>query len=58
MSLVLTRRPGQSIRIGSDITVTIVQQKRSGRAVLVSVDAPKEVRVLRGELDRKAQANA
>lgn len=46
--LVFTRREGQTIQIG-DVVVTIVKT-HSGR-VKVGIDAPKEVRVMRGELD-------
>ena len=57
MSLVLTRRSGQSIRIGDDITITVSEV--SGGAVRVSIDAPRTVPVNRTEvLDAIAQSNA
>jgi len=51
--LVLTRKADETIRIGDDIVVTIVRVK--GNSVRVGVEAPKGVRVVRGELlDRTA----
>jgi carbon storage regulator len=47
--LVLTRKIGQSIKIGDNITITIHGFK--GRdAVSVSIDAPKDMKVDRGEI--------
>jgi len=46
--LVLSRRPGESIQISDDITVT-VSQVRGGR-VRLSISAPTEVRILRKEI--------
>lgn len=46
--LVLSRKQGQQIRIGDDIVITIVQ---SGKNVRVGVDAPKEIQVIRRELE-------
>jgi len=43
--LVLTRKPGESIRIDGEITVT-VSEVRGGR-VKLSIDAPKSVRIVR-----------
>lgn len=50
--LVLTRKLKESIRIGDDITVTIVRVK--GNAVRIGIEAPRHVRVIRGELNRLA----
>lgn len=47
--LILTRKKGESIRIGDDIVVTIVQ---CGRRVKVGVKAPQGVLILRTELDK------
>lgn len=44
-NLVLTRRPGEAIQIGPDITVHIVSVE--GSKVRVAVHAPKDVTVLR-----------
>ena len=46
--LVLSRKTRQQIRIGEDITVTILLVK--GQVVRVGVEAPRDVRVLRAEL--------
>ncbi len=46
--LVLTRKEGESIIIGGEIIVTVSQIQRS--RVRFAIDAPKDVRVLRGEL--------
>ena len=47
--LVLSREERQSIRLGDDITVTIV--RLSGDQVRLGIDAPREIRVLRDELE-------
>ena len=46
--LVLTRKLNEEIRIGNDITVTIVRVK--GESVRIGINAPKHVRVMRSEL--------
>lgn len=46
--LVLSRKPDQTIQIGDNIKITIVQVK--GNQVRVAIDAPKDVQILRGEL--------
>ncbi len=51
--LVLTRRDGESFLAGDDIEITVLEA-RSGRARL-AVRAPKDCRVLRGELLRPEQ---
>jgi len=47
--LVLTRKSEERIQIGPDITVTILRVK--GGTVRVGVEAPADVKILRGELD-------
>ena len=47
--LVLTRKENETIRIGDDIVITLI--KTSGGKVRIGVDAPKSVKVLRGELE-------
>ena len=47
--LVLTRKNMETIRIGEDIVVTVVQTGR-GR-VKLGIEAPAHLRVLRGELE-------
>ena len=49
--LILMRRAGESIRIGDDITVKIVNVDRN--RVRVGVNAPREVRVDREEVAEK-----
>jgi carbon storage regulator CsrA len=47
--LVLSRKAGQRIHIGDGITVEI--RRIAGNRVTIALDAPKEVRILRGELE-------
>lgn len=47
--LVLTRKPQEKIRIGNDITITVIKTK--GKTVRLGIDAPNDVTVLRGELE-------
>ncbi len=47
--LVLTRKPREEIRIGNGITITILRVK--GQQVRVGIEAPNDVRIVRGELD-------
>ena len=46
--LILSRRPGESLVIGDDVTVTVVAIK--GNQVRIGVNAPKNVRVDREEI--------
>ena len=46
--LILQRKPGESLVIGNDITVSIVSVE-NGR-VQLAIDAPREVPILRSEL--------
>ena len=46
--LVLTRKLGETLVIDGRIKISIVAVRQ--RQVRVSIDAPKEVRILRGEL--------
>ncbi len=52
--LILTRREGESVRIGDDITITVLRVK--GSQVRLGVDAPKTVAVQRGEIAGHAGA--
>jgi carbon storage regulator CsrA len=54
--LVLSRKLNEQIRIGENITVTILRVK--GNTVRVGVDAPRSVRVIRSELPPKSGAGA
>jgi len=46
--LVLTRRPGESIVVGEDIVVTVIEIK--GGQVRIGIDAPRDVEVYREEI--------
>jgi len=48
--LVLSRKVGEKIVIGDNITITI--NRIAGNRVTVGVDAPGDVHILRGELQR------
>ncbi len=52
--LVLTRRPGQSIRVGDGIELVVVRIE--GDRVVLGIEAPREVRVVRSELLRDLEA--
>lgn len=52
--LVLTRKPMQQVHIGDNITITVVKVDRN--SVRVSIEAPRDVRILRGELPRFDEA--
>ncbi|MBB3047246.1 carbon storage regulator [Litorivivens lipolytica] len=49
--LVLNRTPGQVFTIGDDIRITIVSV--NGKNVRVGIEAPREVTVLRAELEKR-----
>ncbi len=51
--LVLTRRPKQQIMIGDDIVINIVEVY--GDNVRIAIDAPRNVKVYRGEIYRVIQ---
>lgn len=54
--LVLTRRPGQSILIGDNIEMKIIDIQ--GDQVRIGINAPRDVSILRKELmDEVRQAN-
>ena len=46
--LVLSRKPSESILIGSDVRITILKVERSH--VRIGIEAPGEVTILRAEL--------
>ncbi|MBR56526.1 MAG: carbon storage regulator [Myxococcales bacterium] len=51
--LLLSRKPGQGIRIGSDIIITVKEVR--GRQVRLGIEAPGEVPVYREEIYRAIQ---
>jgi carbon storage regulator len=51
--LVLTRRPGESIMIGDDVVVTVLDVR--GDVVRVGIKAPRSVQVHREEVYRELQ---
>jgi carbon storage regulator len=53
--LILTRRPTQTVTIGSDITVTVLEIR--GRQVRIGVSAPRDIPVLREEINEKARSH-
>lgn len=46
--LVLTRKPGEKIFIGDNMSLTVVEIK--GDSVRIAVDAPREIKIYRGEI--------
>jgi len=44
----LTRKPGEKIFIGDNVSLTVVEVK--GDSVRIAVDAPREVKIYRGEI--------
>lgn len=52
--LVLSRRAGEKIVIGDDVTVTVLEVR--GDVVRVGIDAPRSIRVHREEVHRELQA--
>jgi len=46
--LILTRREGESIRIGHDVVITVVEVR--GSQVRIGVEAPRSVQVHRAEV--------
>lgn len=46
--LVLTRKMDQKIHLGDDITITVLRVR--GNTIRLGIDAPRDLRVVRGEL--------
>ena len=51
--LILTRRTGETLRIGDDVTLTILGVK--GNTVRIGIDAPRDVTVHREEVYLRIQ---
>lgn len=51
--LILTRRAGETVMIGSDVTITVLGVK--GNQVRIGIDAPKDVAVHREEIFERIQ---
>lgn len=54
--LILTRRVGETLMIGDDITVTVLGVK--GNQIRVGVNAPKDVAVHREEIFQRIHSEA
>lgn len=46
--LVLTRKPGQTLRIGDDIVIKIVETR--GEGIRIGIEAPRDMIIQRGEV--------
>ena len=49
--LILTRRAGESILIGDDITITVLDVRKN--QAKIGIEAPKEILILRDEIADK-----
>jgi carbon storage regulator len=49
--LVLSRKESESLVIGEDVVITV--NRISGNRITLGIEAPRHVRIVRGELDRQ-----
>lgn len=54
--LVLTRKPRQEIQIGNGVTITVLRVK--GQSVRIGIEAPNDIRIVRGELNLTSDQDA
>lgn len=52
--LVLTRRAGESVMIGNDVIITVLEAR--GEVIRLGIQAPRDVQVHREEVFRELQA--
>jgi carbon storage regulator len=52
--LVLTRRPGESVMIGDDVVITVLEVR--GDVIRLGIQAPRDVQVHREEVYKELQA--
>ena len=52
--LVLTRRPGESLVIGNQVTVTVLEVR--GDQIRIGIDAPRDVQIHREEVYRELES--
>lgn len=53
--LVLTRKLNEQIKIGDDVTITVIKLRNN--QIRLGIEAPRDVRVLRAELEAKVTAD-
>lgn len=51
--LVLSRHENEVIRIGEDVVVSV--QRISGNRVILGIEAPRDVKIVRGELEPQVE---
>lgn len=51
--LVLTRKVGESIKMGDDVTVTVLEV--DGGKVRIGIDAPREIEIVRSEVAKNPE---